>query len=99
MKIIYTTEEVIENLEEILEAVRAGERITVTEQDVPVAEIRHLPEERRQPYPDSTDKLEQHLEELRRRGVLQPAKDPRREFKPVATVPGALERFLKSRGE
>ena len=99
MKVIYTTEEVLAKLPEILKAVSAGERITVTEQDVPVAEIRPLPKERREPYPNSGDKLEQHLEEMRRRGVLQPAQDPRREFKPVATVPGALERFLKSRGE
>ena len=98
MKIIYTTEEVLANLQDILEAVRAGERITVTEHDVPVAEIRPLPEERRQPYADSTDKLEQHLEELRRRGVLQPAKDSGQTIKPGPHVPGAMERFLKERG-
>ena len=98
MKIIYTTEEVLSNLQEVLEAVRAGERITVTEQDVPVAEIRPLPEERKKPYPDSSDELEQHLEELRRRGVLQPAKDPGQTIKPGPSVPGALERFLQERG-
>ena len=98
MKIIYTTEEVLAKLPEILEAVGAGERITITEKDVPVAEIRPLPIERREPYPNSTDKVEQHLEELRRRGVLQPGYGPRGEFKPIATVPGALERFLKERG-
>ena len=98
MKIIYTTDEVRECLAEILEAVRSGERITVTEQDVPVAEIRPLPEERREPYPNSSDKLEQHMEEMRRRGVLQPAKDPGQTIKPGAYVPGALERFLKERG-
>ncbi len=98
MKVIYTTEEVLTKLPEILKAVSAGGRITVTEQDVPVAEIRPLPEERREPYPDSDDKLEQHMEELRRRGVLQPAKDPRREFKPGPHIPGALERFLEERG-
>lgn len=97
MKVIYTTEEVIDNLEEILEAVRAGERITVTEQDVPVAEIRLLPEERRQPYPDSTDKLEQHLEEMRRRGTLGPSVGQRKEFKATEDIPGALERFLSER--
>lgn len=98
MKIIYTTEEVQEKLPEILKAVNAGERITVTEHDVPVAEIRPLPDERRQPYPDSTDKLEQHLEEMRRRGVLRPAKEPRQTIKPGPHVPGALERFLEERG-
>ena len=98
MKIIYTTDEVLTNLQEILEAIRAGERITVTDQGVPVAEIRPLPEERREPYSNSTDKLEQHIEELRRRGVLQPAKEPRQTIKPGPHVPGALERFLKERG-
>lgn len=98
MKIIYTTDEVRDNLSEILDAISAGERITVTYNDVPVAEIRPLPEERREPYPNGSDKLEQHMEEMRRRGVLQPAKGPRGEFKPIATVPGALERFLKERG-
>ena len=98
MKIIYTTDEVLTHLQEILEAIRAGERITVTDQGVPVAEIRPLPEERRQPYSNSTDKLEQHMEELRRRGVLQPAKEPRQTIKPGPHVSGALERFLKERG-
>ena len=98
MKIIYTTDEVLANLQEILDAVLAGEKITVTDQDVPVAEICPLPKERRQPYSNSTDKLEQHIEELRRRGVLQPTKGPKGEFKPVATAPGALERFLNERG-
>lgn len=98
MKIIYTTDEVRDSLSEILKAIRAGETITVTERGVPVAEIRPLPEERREPYPNSSDKLEQHLEEMRRRGVLQPAKGPRQPFKPGPHIPGALERFLKERG-
>ena len=97
MKVIYTTDEVLTNLQEILEAIRAGERITVTDQDVPVAEIRPLPEERRQPYSNSTDKLEQHIEEMRRRGVLGPPVGPRKEFKATEHVPGALERFLAER--
>lgn len=98
MKIIYTTDEVLSNLPEILDAIRAGEKITVTDQDMPVAEIRPLPEERRQPYSNSTDKLEQHMEEMRRRGVLGPGYGPKRDFKPGPHVPGALERFLKERG-
>lgn len=98
MKIIYTMDEVRDNLSEILEAVSAGESITIIDGDVPVAEIRPLPEERRKPYPKNDDKLEQHLEEMRRRGVLQRGYGPRGDFKPIARVPGALERFLKERG-
>ena len=97
MKIIYTTEEVKAKLPEILKAVSSGESITVTEEGIPVAEICHLPEDRRKPYPVGADNLEQHMEEMRRRGVLGPAYGPRQEFKAVAYVPGALERFLEER--
>lgn len=98
MKIVYTTDEVRDNLSEILEAVSAGESITVICDDVPVAEIRPLPEERRKPYAVNGDKLEQHMEEMRRRGVLGPPSVPRKEFKPGPHIPGALERFLEERG-
>ena len=97
MKIIYTTEDVLTKLPEILEAVRAGERITVTDQGMPVAEIGPLPEDRRAPYPAGADNLEQHLEEMRRRGVLGPTSSPRKEFKATEHIPGALERFLAER--
>ena len=97
MKIIYTTEEVQEKLPEILKAVNAGESITVTEQGIPVAEIRPLPGERREPYPNNTDKLEQHLEEMRRRRTLGPPVGQRKEFKATEHIPGALERFLAER--
>ena len=98
MKIIYTPDEVRNNLSEILEAVNAGGRITIVDQGVPLAEIRPLPEERRKPYSNSDDKLEQHFEEMRRRGVLTPASDPRQPFEPGPHIPGALDRFLKERG-
>ena len=97
MKIIYSTEEVHAKLSEILEAVSAGESITVTEGGVPVAEIRPLSEERRKPYSNSADKLERHLEEMRRRGVLSPPTGPRKEFKATEHIPGALESFLEER--
>ena len=97
MKIIYTTEEILSKLPEILKAVTAGESITVTDQGVPVAEIRPLPEGRREPYPNSTDKLDQHMEEMRRRGVLGPSNGPRKEFRATEHKPGALERFLAER--
>lgn len=97
MKIIYTADEVRDGLSEILEAIGAGERITITSNDVPVAEIRPLPEERRKPYPAGADSLEQHMEEMRRRGVLGQPSDPRKEFKATEHIPGALERFIKER--
>ena len=56
----------------------------------PVAEIRPL-EKRAQ-------SLEERTRELERRGVLWPAKGPRKPFKIGDPVPGALERFLAERG-
>ena len=46
----------------------------------------------------STDSFEERLAELERRGVLVRAKGPRKPLRPIATVPGALERFLAERG-
>ena len=41
--------------------------------------------------------LEARLADMRRRGVLAPSSQPKRPFKPVCVVPGALERFLAER--
>lgn len=41
--------------------------------------------------------LEARLADMRRRGVLIPSNQPKRPFKPVCVVPGALERFLAER--
>ena len=79
------------------EGVRGGS-ITITEQGIPVAEIRPLPKDRREPYSNGTDELEQHIEEMCRRGVLQLTKEPRQPFKPGPHIPGALDRFLEQRG-
>ena len=40
---------------------------------------------------------EERLEDARRRGILAPSSQPDRPLKPVATIPGALERFLAER--
>ena len=42
---------------------------------------------------------EERLAELERRGELVRAKDPRKPLRPIATIPGALERFLADRNE
>ena len=41
--------------------------------------------------------LEARLADMRRRGVLAPSSQPKRPFKPVCVIPGALERFLAER--
>lgn len=54
--------------------------------------------------PDDTEEsppahsAEARLAELERRGELVRAKGPRKPLRPIATVPGALERFLAERG-
>lgn len=41
--------------------------------------------------------LEKRLAELRAQGILSGGDGPRETLRPVAHVPGALERFLKAR--
>ena len=41
--------------------------------------------------------LEKRLAELRAQGILSGGDGPREALRPVAHVPGALERFLKAR--
>ncbi|MDE2696466.1 MAG: hypothetical protein OXH97_08125 [Chloroflexota bacterium] len=51
--------------------------------------------------PDDTERqhsVEARLAELERRGELVRAKGPRKPLRPIATIPGALERFLAERG-
>ncbi|MCY4456096.1 MAG: hypothetical protein OXC56_07270 [Chloroflexi bacterium] len=42
--------------------------------------------------------IEDRLDELERRGELVRAEGPRKPLRPIATIPGALERFLAERG-
>ena len=42
--------------------------------------------------------LFKQLDELRAKGIISGGEGPRDSLKPVAHVPGALERFLKCRG-
>ncbi len=63
--------------------------MTISYRGAPVAELR--------PIAQSPETIEDRLEELRRLGILQPAHGPKQPFKPVAHIPGALERFLADR--
>ena len=42
--------------------------------------------------------LDERLAELRAKGIISGGEGPRESLKPVAHIPGALERFLKNRG-
>ena len=49
------------------------------------------------PAPDTRTPLEKRLDEMRREGTLVRQPGPRGFLQPVATIPGALERFLAER--
>jgi prevent-host-death family protein len=88
MSKVYSTYEAKAKFSEILRQVRGGKTITISYHGEPVAEIRPI---------EKKQTLEERLEELERRGVITPATGPRKPFRPVAHVPGALQRFLDSR--
>ena len=46
---------------------------------------------------DRSKSEEERFADAYRRGILAPANGPRGDFKPVATIPGALARFLAER--
>ena len=109
MNIIYPAHQAKAKFSEVLRHVREGKTVTISYRGEPVAELRPtqakqetrggrvddepLPEE-----PVSGHTIEERMEELRSRGILVPAKNPKQPLKPTAHVPGALERFLKERG-
>ncbi len=63
--------------------------------------IRHEREPTENALPSNTSTelsdLEKRLSELRAQGILSGGDGPREALRPVAHVPGALERFLKAR--
>jgi prevent-host-death family protein len=89
-KDVYSTYEAKARFSEVLRRVREGRTVTVTYQGAPVAEIRPL---------DRSGGTEARMEWLRSRGALTSAEDKGRSFEPVASRPGALERFLADRNE
>ncbi len=89
MKLVYSTHAAKARFSEVLRHVREGRTVTISYRGEPVAEVRAIEK--------APQTIEDRLEELRRLGILHPAGGPRREFKPVAHVPGAVERFLAER--
>lgn len=89
MTITYSTYEAKARFSEVLRQVREGKTVTISYRGEPAAEIR--------PIAPKKQTLDERLNEMERRGVLTRAKDPNAPIRPVAHVPGALERFLADR--
>lgn len=87
----YSTYEAKARFSEVLRHVRQGKTITISYRGKPAAEIR--------PVAPKEQTLEERLEDLRRRGILVPARDPSAKIRPIAHRPGALKRFLDERAE
>jgi prevent-host-death family protein len=88
MSKVYSTYEAKAKFSEILRQVREGRTITISYHGEPVAEIRPIEKKRT---------LDERWKELEERGVLIPPRDPAARIRPIAHLPGALERFLKER--
>ena len=89
MDLVYSTYEAKARFSEVLRHVREGRTVTISYRGEPVAEVR--------PFEQTTGIIEERLEELRKRRILQPSYGPKQPFKPVASLPGVLERFLAER--
>ena len=85
----YSTYDAKAKFSEVIRRVRDGETVIVSYRGDPVAEIRPV-------APPKTSQ-EERMKDLERRGVLIPARGPRRGFKSSAHRPGALKRFLEER--
>jgi prevent-host-death family protein len=85
---VYSTYDAKARFSEVIRHVRNGRTVTVTYQGDPVAEIRPL---------DQTGGTSARLEWLRSRGVLVGGAREAPRLGPIATRPGALDRFLADR--
>jgi prevent-host-death family protein len=90
----YSLYEAKAQLSALVRQVREGRSFVITVHGVPAAELRPIDPERK------PQTLEERLAELRALGQIRPARlkpsDPNA-FPTVATVPGALQRFLEDR--
>ena len=87
---VYSTYEAKAKFSEVIRRVREGQRVVIAYRGKEIAEIR--------PLDRGEGTLEQRVQRLEDRGVIVPAKNPDSPLKPVARRPGALARFLGSRG-
>jgi prevent-host-death family protein len=87
----YSTYEAKAKLSEILRKVESGQVIRISRHGTPIAEVR--------PVPQGPTTLEERIADLMARGEVTPARNPAARLRPIAHVPGALQRFLDDRNE
>jgi antitoxin (DNA-binding transcriptional repressor) of toxin-antitoxin stability system len=90
----YSVQEAATKIDEILQEVREGGKVVLTEDGNDIAEIRPIRKVAKTGDPD-----EDGYRELVEQGILVPAeaKPGEGEVGPIAVKPGALARFLASR--
>lgn len=90
MQLIYTTYQAKARFSEVMRLVREGRTVQVSYHGKPVAEIR--------PIEAKKKSIEEHFDDLERRGIVSPPADPGAFLPgPVVHRPGALQRFLDER--
>ena len=92
MGISYSIDEAGKKFSEIIRQTRKGYVVTITCEGEPVAEIQPVERDLRENLT-----TEEWFEYLQRIGVLKAPDSHRKTLKPIATVPGALDRFLAER--
>lgn len=89
MKYTYSLYDAKAKLSELVRKVREGHSVTITVHGEAVAEMR--------PISKTEGGFAARLKELKERGVIVPAVNPRAPIKAIAKRPGALKRFLDER--
>ena len=91
MNLTLSTYEAKARFSEVMRLVREGRTVHISYHGKPVAEIRPIQREKKKT-------LEEHLDDLERRGLVSPPAEPG-PFRPGPVVrrPGALQRFLDER--
>ena len=100
MTIAYTESEAQAQFPEALNRAQEGETVVITRDGEPLAELRPIKrDEGGEATSPENQTMEERIAQMRREGTLSPANSKQfwQSFKPVAHVPGGLQRFLDER--
>ncbi len=89
MRDTYSLYEAKARLSALVRQVREGRRVIITVHGKPAVELR--------PVQPTTGGIDARITDLKARGILSPARDPRAAIKAGPRRAGALKRFLESR--